>query len=246
MIQETQYISQSPEIKSIIKNLTLTQSLFISSILIGEKHTGKQALIRSLFPKSIYVDGNNIDELTKALDTYNEVIIYNFETIQNISQLNFENKRIIAIANQVQNSSLIEEKFAFIYHMPPLRERMEDVQLLIEHYSQKISHALMIENPRPIALERVDLSENIKSLKASIYKQLITANLEAEEIEQILFEYLYKHMEGNNAYREHIALYERPLIQAGLAKFKSQLKLSSVLGLNRNTLRKKIHEHHLD
>jgi len=246
VIKERPYISQSPEIKSIIKNLTLTQSLFISSILIGEKHTGKLALIRSLFPKSVYIDGNNLEELTKALDNYNEVIIYNFESITHIDQLNFENKRIIAIANHVQNSSLIEEKFAFIYHMPPLRERMEDVEMLIQYYTNRISYALMIDNPKEITIDQVDLSENIKSLKASIYKELITSNLGAEDIEKILFEYLYKHMEGNNAYREHIALYERPLIQAGLAKFKSQLKLSSVLGLNRNTLRKKIHEHNLD
>ncbi len=246
MIEETQYISQSPEIKSIIKNLTLTQSLFISSILIGEAYTGKKHLIKSLFPKSIYIDGNNREELEKALDNYNEVIIYNFEMITNINQLNFENKRIIAIANTIQNSSLIEEKFAFIYHMPPLRERMEDVRLLIKYYSKKIGETLMIEKEKPIQPNEVDLSENIKSLKSSIYKQLITSNLNATEIEKILFDYLYKHIEGNNAYRENISLYERPLIQAGLAKFKSQLKLSSVLGLNRNTLRKKIHEHNLD
>ncbi len=246
MIEETQYISQSPEIKSIIKNLTLTQSLFISSILIGEAHTGKKHLIKSLFPKSIYIDGNNLEELEKALDNYNEVIIYNFEAITNVHQLNFENKRIIAIANAVQNSTLIEEKFAFIYHMPSLTERIEDVELLIEHYSRSISKELMIEEAKQITPNDVDLSENIKSLKASIYKQLITSNLSAIEIEKILFDYLYKHMEGNNAYREYITLYERPLIQAGLSKFKSQLKLSSVLGLNRNTLRKKIHEHDLD
>lgn len=246
MIEETQYISQSPEIKSIIKNLTLTQSLFISSILIGEPHTGKKDLIRAIFPKAVYIDANNSKELEKALDTYNEIIIYNFEAISNMTQLNFENKRIIAIANSVQSSALIEEKFAFIYHMPPLRDRMEDVALLTTHFTQEISDALMIPKGKVIDANSIDLSNNIKSLKASIYKQLITSTLSAKEIEQILFDYLYEHIDGNNAYREHIALYERPLIQAGLAKFKSQLKLSSVLGLNRNTLRKKIHEHDLD
>jgi len=66
------------------------------------------------------------------------------------------------------------------------------------------------------------------------------------DIEQILYEYLYRNMEGNNAYRENLPLFERPLIEAGLKKFKSQLKLSSVLGLNRNTLRKKIYELGID
>jgi len=62
----------------------------------------------------------------------------------------------------------------------------------------------------------------------------------------ILFDYLYSKVEGKNAYREHLSLYEKPLIEAGLKKFKSQLKLSEVLGINRNTLRKKIHEHNID
>ncbi|HIP61765.1 MAG TPA: Fis family transcriptional regulator, partial [Sulfurovum sp.] len=59
-------------------------------------------------------------------------------------------------------------------------------------------------------------------------------------------QYLSKHIDGNNAYRDYLGIYERPLIRAGLKKFKSQLKLSSILGLNRNTLRKKIHEHNID
>jgi len=47
---------------------------------------------------------------------------------------------------------------------------------------------------------------------------------------------------GNNAYRENLPIFERPLIEAGLKRYRSQLRLSSILGLNRNTLRKKINE----
>jgi DNA-binding protein Fis len=38
-------------------------------------------------------------------------------------------------------------------------------------------------------------------------------------------------------------LYEVPLIRAGIKRFKSQLQLADKLGLNRNTLRKKIADH---
>ena len=41
-------------------------------------------------------------------------------------------------------------------------------------------------------------------------------------------------------YLNLVYLYEVPLIRAGLTKYKSQLQLSDKLGLNRNTLRKKI------
>ena len=58
--------------------------------------------------------------------------------------------------------------------------------------------------------------------------------------------YLETHLEGNSAYKEHLGLYEKPLIEAGLHKYGSQSKLSQILGINRNTLRKKIHEHAID
>lgn len=67
-----------------------------------------------------------------------------------------------------------------------------------------------------------------------------------KDIEAILYEYLLKHLDGNNGYKEYLGLYEKPLIEAGLKKFGSQLQLSQILGINRNTLRKKIHEHDID
>jgi DNA-binding protein Fis len=244
-MKPVQFLSNSPQINNIIKGFTLTKSLFVSSLLIGEAHTGKKTLIQTLFPNSIYIDATNREELVSALESYDEIIIYNFEKIIDIDSLNFENKRIIAIANYIENTVKIEKKFAFIYQMPTLKER-EDLDLLIEHFQKKIQKELMLENDIVINKEKLNLSENIHSLKASIYKQLMNRTLTSEEIESILFEYLLEHIDGNNAYREHLYLYEKPLIEAGLQKYKSQLKLSNILGLNRNTLRKKIQEHGLD
>ncbi|HHC11368.1 MAG TPA: Fis family transcriptional regulator, partial [Campylobacterales bacterium] len=130
-------------------------------------------------------------------------------------------------------------------HIPPLRERDEDVKLLIEYFSNSIKEEFSLDNIE-IEPKDIDLSENIKSLKASIYKKLTLKSLTQKDIENLLFDYLYKSIDGNNAYREYLPLFEKPLIEAGLAKFKSQLKLSTVLGLNRNTLRKKIYELGID
>ncbi|MDD2400573.1 MAG: helix-turn-helix domain-containing protein, partial [Sulfurovum sp.] len=71
-------------------------------------------------------------------------------------------------------------------------------------------------------------------------------SMKSEEIEKVLYAYLLEHLQGNNAYKEYLALYEKPLIKAGLQKFGSQLQLSQVLGINRNTLRKKIYEYRID
>ncbi len=247
-MKPVQFLSNSAQIDNIVKGLTLSKSLFVSAILIGEPHTGKKTLVKTLFPKQRFIDGKNIEELTRALDNSQEVIIYNFEFIDNIESLNFENKRVIAIANRVKNSSLIERKFAFIYNMPPLREREEDIELLIDYFIKDIKKELMIGGVVNFNFNynNINLDDNIKSLKASIYKKLMLNNLTETDIEQILFDYLYKEIDGNNAYREQLPLFEKPLIEAGLKKFKSQLRLSSILGLNRNTLRKKIYELGID
>jgi DNA-binding protein Fis len=241
-MKPVQFLSNSAQIDNIIKGLTLSKSLFVSAILIGEPNTGKKTLVKTLFPKQRFIDGKDIKELTRALDNSEEVIIYNFEEIDNIDSLNFENKRVIAIANRVKNSSLIERKFAFIYNMPPLSERVEDIEPLIDYFIKDIKKELMIEGKVKLSYKDVNLDDNLKSLKASIYKKLMLNNLKKTDIEQILFDYLYREIDGNNAYREQLPLFEKPLIEAGLKKFKSQLRLSSVLGLNRNTLRKKIYE----
>lgn len=244
-MKSVQFLSNSPQIDNIVKGFTLTKSLFVSSLLVGEKYTGKKTLIQTLFPNTVYIDAGNSEELVSALEKYDEIVIYNFEKIINFENLNFENKRIIAIANHIENSLKIEKTFAFIYHMPTLEER-EDLDLLISYFQDSIQKELMLDYPLEINKHQLDLSQNIKSFKASIYQQLMKKTLSNHDIEEILFEYLLQHLDGNNAYREHLPLYEKPLIKAGLQKYKSQLKLATILGLNRNTLRKKIQEHGLD
>ena len=239
------FLSNSAKIEKISKGLGISKSLYVSSLLIGEAHTGKKTFIQTLFPNSIYVDASKEAELYTALHANNELIIYNFEKIKDIENLDFENKRIIAIANTAKERTKCSQIFAFIYEMPKLEER-EDLSSLVIYFQKKIQEELMLDSNITLDIKKLDLTQNIKSLKASIYKQLLLTTFTKKDIQELLYNYLFKEMEGNNAYREHLALYEEPLIQAGLKKYKSQLKLSGVLGLNRNTLRKKIQEYDIN
>lgn len=242
------FYTKSKQIQSIIKGLNLTKTLYVSSIIIGPAHTGKKTLAASLFPNAPVVSGENQEELKAVLSNSDELIISDFEKVKNQNELDFSNKRIIATANYLGNSAIIDELFAFIYTMPPLSQREEDVNYLKECFIKEAKSTLMIDSMTAIDTENIplDLSLNNKSLKRSVYSHLIKHAMNAEDIEEILYHYLLEHLEGNGAYREYLGLYEKPLIRAGLEKFGSQLKLSEILGINRNTLRKKIHEHHLD
>jgi len=244
-MKNVQFLSNSPQIDKIINGLNLTRSLFVSSLIIGEKHTGKKTFIQMLFPDGIYVDASNKAELNAALLSHNELIIYNFEHVTNLDKLNFENKRIIAIANSTKETDKFHKTFAFLYKMPSLNKR-EDLQELIQYFQQEIEQELMLDSKISLDIKKLDLNQNSKSLKASIYKQLILKTIKKEDIQLLLYNFFIKELKGNNAYREHLRLYEEPLIQAGLKKYKSQLKLAGVLGLNRNTLRKKIQEYELN
>ena len=177
-----------------------------------------------------------------ALEEQSELVIYDFEKLTNIENIDFENRRIIAIANYMSNPKSVDAIFAFIYHMPPLKERIEDIDILTKQFSKEVASSLMIDTEIDIDTKLLDISSNTHSLKRSIYQQAFSQNSTAKDIEDILYHYLYNHMEGNNDYKDYLPLYEKPLIEAGLQKFGSQLKLSDILGINRNTLRKKIHE----
>ncbi len=241
------FFTTSDKIQHIIKSFNLTKTLYVSSIIIGEANTGKKSLARYLFPDAPLVSGWDQEEVEIALENHDELIIADFEKLSNQSSLDFGNKRIIATANYMGNPALIDDIFAFIYTMPSLQERPEDVNYLKNIFIQEAKTTLMF-NDEDIDTDNMllNLTMNTKSLKKSIFSHLMKHAMSHQDIEDILYHYLLKHLDGNDAYREYLRLYEKPLLEAGLKKFGSQLQLSQVLGINRNTLRKKIHEHHID
>lgn len=241
------FFTTSEKIQHIIKSFNLTKTLYVSSIIIGEANTGKKSLACYLFPNAFLVSGLEQQEVENALEIHDELIITDFEKLSNQSTLDFANKRIIATANYMGNPALIDDLFAFIYSMPSLQERPEDVNYLKDRYIKEALSTLMLED-HTIDSDAIhlNLSKNSKSLKRSVFLHLMKHSMDDKDIKEILYHYLLKYLDGNDGYREHLSLYERPLIEAGLKKFGSQLQLSQVLGINRNTLRKKIHEQHIN
>lgn len=240
------FFTSSETIHNIIKSFNLTKRLFVSSIIIGEANIGKKSLAKHIFPNAIIVSGKNQKEVEDALSEYDEIIITDFESLSNQNVLNFNNKRIVATANYIGNSSKIDDMFAFIYNMPPLRQRLEDIEYLKDIFISQAKSTLMIEKKIDEDKIILDLSQNSKSMKKSIFLHLLKLSMSANEIEDIIYNYIYQNLDGNDGYKEYLGLYEKPLIKAGMKKFGSQLQLSQVLGINRNTLRKKIYEYDIN
>ncbi|WP_456392115.1 helix-turn-helix domain-containing protein [Nitratifractor sp.] len=241
-----QLIGESEALRQIVRGLQLTHSLFVSSIIVGPPATGKRTLVRLLLPDTSEVNGADDEALKSALAVENELIILNFESVKNPEHLDFQNKRIIALANREIHPRVMDEKFAFIYRLPPLKDRPEDIDAFLAHFLSEAKEIFGYDGSIDLEPSRLDLSQNLRSLKASVYRELLLQNMEAEEIEYALYHFFSKNLEGNNAYREHLRILERPMLQAGLQRYGSQLKLSEILGINRNTLRKKLHEYRID
>ncbi len=242
-----QFFTNSEPVQNIIKGFNLTKTLFVSSIIIGEPNIGKKSLARYMFPRATLVSGANQEEVEAALSEFDELIITDFEKLSNQESLDLDNKRIIATANYVGNKQTIDDLFAFIYTMPSLKERPEDTVYIRNLFIKEARSNLMLEDNVFTADDiQLNLSDNSKTLRRSVYHHLMNHSMDESNIKQAIYHYILNHLDGNNAYKDYLGLYEKPLIEAGLKKYGSQLQLSQVLGINRNTLRKKIHEHNID
>ena len=242
-----QFFTSSEQVQNIIKGFNLTKTLFVSSIIIGEANIGKKSLARYLFPEAPLVSGKNQEEVEKLLQEVDELIITDFEKLSNQESLNLDNKRIIATANYMGNQQTIDNLFAFIYTLPSLKERPDDTKYIRDIFIKEAESTLMLnENDFLLSDIPINLSDNSKTLKKTIYTYLMKHSMDDKDIQEAIYSYILQNLSGNNEYKEHLGLYEKPLKVAGLKKYASQLQLSQVLGINRNTLRKKIHEHRID
>ena len=243
-VDATNFITVSQASKEAFKTATLLRSLKVSALIRGEAGVGKKTLARYILPSAPIVDAKNYDELLSLLHSTSEIIISDLENVANIKvvlqEAEANSVRIIATASSTYENEKLEEFFGIDFTIPPLRERMEDVEVLCKQFCKEVGDMLGVDIGLDMNTLEPDLSKNALSLKRQIIVRTIFDDIDEKDLMELLYNYLYDKLGGNDDYREFLHLYEVPLIKAGLKRFKSQLKLSQVLGLNRNTLRKKI------
>lgn len=241
------FLAHSASAIEALKSATLLKSLSLNVLISGEIGTGKKSLATYIFPHAPIVEASEFELLLETVKEYKEVIITHFEMIANhdiLKKIILEhNTRIIATTTVVLPQNIYEAFFSITIHLLPLRERKEDLKPLCQKFLEENRAILGSQEASFCDKISFDLVENAHSLKRSLMTQVLFHSLQPKEFMQVLHNYLFEHIEGNNAYRDHLYLFEIPLIQAGLEKYKSQLQLADILGLNRNTLRKKIKQY---
>jgi len=161
-------------------------------------------------------------------------------------------------------------------NLPSLRERRRDIPLLVEHFLAKYVGDLGERVVAPEALDRLvgyDWPGNVRELENVIQRAMVMAAAGVilpehlpigpvsapasvavdapleEVIERKLIECvrgLREHASAN-LYDLMIGLVEKPLLRAVLRETGgNQVRAAQILGINRNTLRKKLVEHGID
>jgi len=245
-VDATSLITASDTFKKAYTTATLLKTLNVNALIMGEVGVGKKSLAKFILPDASIIDASCFDELLVALQSSHEIIITNIDNSPNLKLLlqhiTDNNVRVIATAKQTFANSHVDEYFSVKFDILPLCKRQEDVQLLIEKFSLEASSIFGGEYQYDLENITPDLSENANSLKRQIMINYLLRDINDLELMNIMQSYLSLNLGSNSDYKNFLHLYEVPLIKAGLEKYKSQLQLADRLGLNRNTLRKKIAE----
>jgi len=245
-----EFIAFSQSSQESLKMATLSSSLPVNTIIVGEKAVGKNHLARVISQTSQVFEAVDFEELIQKnkidLTVLDEVILNNIHKINStknlLEKLSFYNTKVIATTIEYKES--YDELFEVKIDVPPLRERKEDVEFLTKKYIQEAKKLFLID--KEFSNIHIDLSNNAISLKKSIFRTILFDSLDKSNIMEILEEFLLKEFENTTSYKELLPIFEIPLLKAGQRAFKSQLQMSKKFEINRNTLRKKISENGLD
>lgn len=245
-VDVTNFITASNASAEAFKTANLLKLLTVNALIYGEHGTGKLTLARYILPNASVIPATDFVELLDAIQSNSEVIITHIEQIPNMQTLqqhiDQHDVRVVATSSDKFVNELLEEIFSVRVYLPPLRERTEDIPQLQQRYLEEAVSIFGENSAFELSTIEPDLNDNARSIKRQIFFNYLLSNITEDELMQMTEDYLYERLGSNNDYRNYLHLYEVPLIRAGLKRFKSQLQLADKLGLNRNTLRKKIAE----
>jgi len=237
------FISKSKETKNILESALLAVDLPVNIVILGEVGLGKKLLTKEITKDIQSFDGLLLEDLINSnkinLSHYSALIVYDLHNVINKNEFLFNCKELKIIATSINDSADYTNNFAVKIQMPKFNTQSEDFKFISQSY---INEAKELSQSNKIDTKKIkyDLSSNGISLKKSIYKFVFNNSLKKVDLLESLENFLYDEVKDDKTYKELLSLFEIPLLNASKKAFKSQLKISSQLGINRITLRKKL------
>ncbi len=243
----------------------LSESLLESEIFGHEKgsFTGADAMRKGLFEiadgGTVYLD--EINSMPQSLQIRLLRILQNqsFFRVGGVKPIKVD-VRVIASANRDIEPDKKDSKFREdLYYrlsvvrinVPPLRERKEDINLLLDHFLSKYSpDKKMVPSEETYKmLYRYNWPGNIRELENTIHSAVVTTNDAVLTINQLPLQDHYgnseisllSYIEKGLSFRETICLLERKLIDEAMALHgNNQTRTAKYLKMNRRLLYSKI------
>lgn len=227
--------------QEIKKLIALVRGINVNTVIVGDVGVGKSLCAKLILPDAIVVYGEKPEDVLKALKNFDEIIIENFEKLPNPDSLSLDGKKVVATSRKKIKESTLDRIFGIKIEIPPLSSRADDIPALIDYFLGKIQKELGIDGNVDLSSVPIDLCENCHSLKRAVYRACLCSFVDADQLCSIMEEYFYKHIdETDDNYKRFLEMFDLAIINANHRKFKSQLLMSYKMGINRNTLRKKM------
>ena len=214
-LANSSYLQQIKNIANMAKELKLNVYIW------GEKGVGKTFLAKYIAPNALINPKSNASNYPIIIENFDKTTPFKTENI------------LIATGEKPLNKEILKKYFDLDIELKPLKEHPEDIKEFTNYFIQLAKKELKTD--KAIKITSPDISENLNSLKRQIFKKALFNS--KEEILEELFEYYLKE---HKSYEEEIKDFEKTLFMAMRERYKSKLKISEKLSLNRVTLTKKM------
>ncbi len=218
------FLAKSEYLQKIKNIADMARELNLNVYIWGERGVGKSFLAKYIAPNAI---------INPKTPTINPVIIEDFDSLNNLPQ---KSSVIIATGSKPLDKTIFDKFFDLDIELKPLKDHPEDIENFVEYFSEKAKEELKINEKTTI--QNPDISENLNSLKRQIYKNLLFSNDKKDILKELENYYLKEH----STYEEELKDFEKTLFSAMKKRYKSKLKISEHLKINRVTLTKKMKE----
>ncbi|MEK6679952.1 MAG: sigma-54 dependent transcriptional regulator [Nitrospirota bacterium] len=248
---------------------TLTQNLLESELFGHEKGSFTDAYKQKLGKLELADKGTLfLDEIgTLPLDLQSKLLRVlqekEFTRVGGTENIKID-VRIIAATNTNLEKAIEEGKFredlfyrlnVLPIHLPPLRQRRDDISLLIDHFLKKYNSMknknIKLSNEAIELLQNAEWKGNIRELENVIERLVLVADKDNIEAKELIKYNIINTKQGATSQDKELPMknlikniskeYEKEMIQKTLQKYNGNVtKASKELGIARETLHRKI------
>ena len=209
---------------------------YIANDLKSQKIKKLAIMLREL-DVNVYIYGNRGVGKSYLASFISGEIIENFDELKTFPPIK---NRLIAIGSKPLSQNL-KEKFNIQVEikLEDLDKREKDLEEFIHYFKEEVKKELKIDYDFDV---KVDISQNLNSLKRGIYKSALCKINTKEEIISLLEEWFDNNYTNESSYNQELKIFDEAIIKSMKKKYKSKLQMAKHLKLNRATLSKKVEE----